>query len=68
MNQYNQDTARNILSLTIIKQKSDPHQTDDDIFKAYFTNVLSPSFQDEYGIDLKYGTYQSIIKTVSSIL
>ena len=68
MDQYKKDTARNILAITLTRQRKDPQQVDDEIFRAYFTNILSPSFKNEYGIALKYGTYQSIIKRVSTIL
>ncbi len=68
MDQYKKDIAQNILALTLTREKCDPQQVDDEMFMAYFTNTLSPSFKDEYGIELDYGSYQSIIKRVSAIL
>lgn len=68
MDQYKKDIAQNILALTLTRERCDPQQVDDEMFRAYFTNTLSPSFKDEYGITLEYGSYHSIIKTVSSIL
>lgn len=63
-NKYDKDTAQNILSLTLMRQELDPQQVDDAIFRAYFDNTLAPSFKKQYGTNLKYGTYKSIIKQV----
>ena len=68
MNYYNKDLANNLIGITHIKQKQDPQQVDDEIFKGYFMSCLAPQIKSEYDTTIEYGTYQHIIDQICDIL
>ena len=68
MNCYNKDLANNLIGITHIKQKQDPQQVDDEIFRAYFMSCLAPQIKSEYDTTIEYGTYQHIIDQICDIL
>lgn len=68
MSYYNKDTANNVIGITQIKQKQDPQQVDDEIFRGYFMSCLAPQIKSEYDTTIEYGTYQHIIDQICDIL
>jgi hypothetical protein len=68
VNYYNKDLANNLIGITHIKQKQDPQQIDDEIFKGYFVSCLAPQIKSEYNVVIEYGTYQHIIDQICDIL
>jgi len=65
---YKKDTANNVIGITQIKQKQDPQQVDDEIFRGYFMSCLAPQVKSEYNVDIEYGSYQHIIDQICDIL
>jgi hypothetical protein len=62
MEHYKNDLANNIISLASAKAKGDPKQADDELFKAYFKNILAPGFEKQYGKKITYGKYHKIVE------
>lgn len=68
MNYYKKDSANNVIAITKLKQKQDPQQVDDEIFRGYFMSCLAPQVKSEYNVDIEYGSYQHIIDQICDIL
>lgn len=68
MNYYKKDSANNVIAITKLKQKQDPQQVDDEIFRGYFMSCLAPHVKSEYNVDIEYGSYQHIIDQICDIL
>ena len=68
MSYYKKDTANNVIGITQIKQKQDPQQVDDEIFKGYFMSCLAPQIKSEYDTTIEYGSYENIIDQICDIL
>jgi hypothetical protein len=68
VNYYKKDSANNVIAITKLKQKQDPQQVDDEIFKGYFMSYLAPQVKSEYNVDIEYGSYQHIIDQICDIL
>jgi hypothetical protein len=68
VNYYKKDSANNVIAITKLKQKQDPQQVDDEIFRGYFMSCLAPQVKSEYNVDIEYGSYQHIIDQICDIL
>ena len=55
---YKKDTANNVIGITQIKQKQDPQQVDDEIFKGYFMAHLVKGIK-QGKITIPAGYYES---------
>lgn len=68
MDNYKKDVANNIIALATTRAKDDPQQLDSQIFESYFKKTLAPAFKAEYGFNIRYGTFDSIILQASRAL
>ena len=68
MDNYRNDTANNIIALARARGKADPNQTDSEIFESYFKNTLAPAFKAQYGLNMRYGSFDSIIVQAKTAL
>lgn len=61
MDNYKKDVANNIIALAGMRAKVDPQQLDSEIFESYFKKTLAPAFKAEYGFNIRYGSFDSIM-------
>ena len=68
MDNYKNDVANNIIALALAQGKRDPRQVDSEIFESYFKKTLVPAFKSEYGFNIRYGTFDSIVLQASKAI
>jgi hypothetical protein len=68
MDNHKKDVANNIIALAGRRAKDDPQQLDSEIFKSYFKKTLAPAFKAQYGLNIRYGSFKSIVLQASKAL
>ena len=68
MEHYKYDIANNIIALASMRERHDPHQSDDNLFRSYFENNLAPAFKEQYGVAINYGKYDEIVAQAKKVL
>lgn len=61
MDNYKNDIANNIIALARARGEKDPRQLDSALFESYFKKILAPAFEAEYGLNIRYGSFDSIV-------